>query len=395
MTEPKPETQCVRPEEIPPSASEPLVSPIALSVVYKVGSLDDVDALYRKERPGYVYARDGHPNATQLANKIASLEGAEAGFIAASGMAAESAAMLPLLDKDSHVVLSEGLYGRTVTLVANELNRFGITHSFFDSSRPESLKDALTEQTKVVFVETLSNPLLRVTDIAGVAALCKGTNAKLIVDHTFAPLLCRPLELGADLVVHSLTKFIAGHSDVTLGFLGGSRDLIQRASHSGSTFGLSGNPFDCWLAMRGVATLGVRLPKACDNAMSISQRLMGHPHVHGVAYPGLPTHPDYAVACRMFRQGLFGTMVTIDLGDRLSADTFIKGLKHIPYAPSLGDVATTLSHPATTSHRFQSPEQWAKQGITPGLIRLSIGLEDLEDLWADLHQALAQIADLE
>jgi cystathionine beta-lyase/cystathionine gamma-synthase len=302
-------------------------------------------------------------------------------------MAAESTALLSLLDGGGHVALSNGLYGKTVTLVAKELNRFGVSHSTFDATCPDDLRRVLTDQTRVVFVETISNPLLRVADIPGLAEVCRTKNVPLVVDHTFAPLLCRPIALGADLIVHSLTKFIAGHSDVTLGFLGGTNGRIERAASVGSTFGLTGNPFDCWLALRGLATLGVRMPKSCSNALALAERMAAHRAVRAVHYPGLSSHPDHPRAARMLENG-FGPIVTIDVWGRLEADVFIKSLEHIPYAPSLGDVSTTLSHPATTSHRFQTPEQWASQGITPGLVRLSFGVEHPDDLWEDLKRAL-------
>lgn len=390
MPEPHPETACARPAEPATSASEPLVPPLSLSVVYQVGGLDDVDALYDRRTQGYVYARDGHPNASQLARKIAQIEGAETGFIGASGMAVESAALLSLLENGGHVALSNGLYGKTASLVTKELSRFGVSHSLFDATRPDSLRRVLCPQTRAVFVETLSNPLLRVADIPGLAEVGRAAGVPLIVDHTFAPLLCRPIDLGAEMVVHSLTKFIAGHSDVTLGFLGGGRERIDRASSVGSTFGLSGNPFDCWLALRGLATLGVRMPKACGNALEIAEKMAAHRAVKAVHYPGLSGHPDHNRAVRLLSQG-FGAIVTIDLGGRSEADMFIKSLEHIPYAPSLGDVSTTLSHPATTSHRFQTAEQWATQGITPGLIRLSFGIEHPGDLWDDLKGALDRL----
>jgi cystathionine beta-lyase/cystathionine gamma-synthase len=275
--------------------------------------------------------------------------------------------------------------------VASELSRFGVTHSMFDATRPDDLRRVLNPSTRVVFVETLSNPLLRVADIPGLSEVCRAAAVPLIVDNTFAPLLCRPIERGADLVVHSLTKFIAGHSDVTLGFLGGPKARIQRAASVGSTFGLSGNPFDCWLALRGLATLGVRLPRACASALALAERMSVHPAVRSVHYPGLPGHPDHGRAAEMLCGG-FGAIVTIDLGGRTEANVFIKSLEHVPYAPSLGDVSTTLSHPATTSHRFQSPAQWAAQGITPGLVRLSIGVEHPDDLWGDLRRALDALA---
>lgn len=384
---PDPSTTCVRPAEIPASATPPLSPPIQLSAVYRVEGLDQIDALYDQREHGFIYARDGHPNAAQFAAKVAAVEGAEAGLVCASGMGAEAAVLLTLLAEGDHVALSDGLYGKTVALVGRELARFGVRHSLFDSTRPETLRAVMTPATRVVFAETLSNPLLRLADIGGLAEVSRASGAALIIDHTFAPLLCWPLELGADVVIHSATKLIGGHSDLTLGVAAGRRELIARASATASTFGLSGNPFECWLALRGLATLSLRSARACANAQALAERLAADRRVQAVHYPGLPSHPDHARAARGLKGG-FGTIVTIDLAERARADSFIRSLQHIPFAPSLADVATTLSHPATTSHRAQSPEQWARQGITPGLVRLSFGLEDPEDLWADFDQAL-------
>lgn len=382
-----PQTTCARPAVEPASVSAPLVPPLSLSVVWKLESLDQVDDIYEGRAPGYIYARDGHPNATELAAKVAELEGAEAAYVCASGMGAEAAALLTLLDGGGHVALAEGVYGKTGRLV-RELERFGVTHSRFDATVPETLKAALTPQTRVVFAETLSNPLVRLADLPALADLSHAAGAALVVDHTFAPLLCQPMALGADLVTHSGTKLIGGHSDLTLGLLAGRRDLIDRASAVGSTFGLTGNPFESWLALRGLATLALRSERACASALSVTQRLAGHPAVRAVHYPGLPSHPDHSRATRTLRGG-FGTIATIDLGDRARADRFVRAVAaSIPFAPSLGDVATTLSHPATTSHRGQTAEQWARQGINPGLIRLSFGLEQAEDLWTALSRAL-------
>jgi len=385
--EPGVATTCARGADEAPSATSPLAPSIHLSAVYRIDGLDQIDALYEGRAAGFIYARDGHPNAAQLAAKIAALEGAEASLVCASGMAAEAAVFLAGVGQGDAIALSEGIYGRSVALAARELARFGVEHQTFDATRPETLAAVLTPATRLVFAETLSNPLVRLADIEGLAAVAHRSGAHLVIDHTFAPLLCRPIALGADAVTHSLTKLIGGHSDLTLGLLAGSRVLVDRAAGLASTFGLTGNPFESWLALRGVATLALRSARACATALTLAQRLASHAHVVATHYPGLPHHPDHARAVRLLKGG-FGTIVTIDLGGRARADAFIRALRHIPFAPSLGDVATTLSHPATTSHRNQSPEQWARQGITPGLVRLSIGLEEPEDLWNDLDQAL-------
>ena len=386
-TGPDPATTCARPPRPSPSKTPPLAPPLQLSSVYEFSGIDQVDAVYDRAISGFVYARDGHPNAWQLASKIAELEGAEAALVCGSGMAAEAALMLALLGQGDRVALAEGIYGRTTTLVAKELARFGIGHDVFDQSRPETLRAALTPTTRLAFVETISNPLMRVADIAGLAEVARASDILLAVDHTFAPMLCRPIDLGADLVVHSATKLIGGHSDVTLGLLIGAWPLIDLLTPIASTFGLTGNPFDSWLALRGLSTLAVRADRAYGTALDLATRLEGHPAIQRVNYPGLASHPDHAPATRTFRGG-FGAMMSFDVGSREAADRFIRALEHIPYAPSLGDVSTTLSHPTTTSHRSQTPEQWARQGITPGLIRLSVGLEAPGDLWADLDQAL-------
>ena len=386
----RPETLCARPAAPPASASTPLVPPIALSVVYEIDGLDQVDAIYEGRSPGYIYARDGHPNADALTVKVAALEGAEAALACASGMGAEAAAMLALLGSGDRVALADELYGRTARLAA-ELGRFGVGVDTYDAARPGSLREVLGPKTRLAFVETLSNPLVRLADLPGLAEVARAAGVALIVDHTFAPLLCRPLELGADLVVHSGTKLIGGHSDLTLGLLAGSRSTIARAAEVASTFGMSANPFECWLASRGVATLPIRSRRACETALDLAGRLEKHPKVRAAHYPGLRSHPDHDRARAMLRGG-FGTMATIDLGGRPEADIFIRALRgRVPFAPSLGDVSTTLSHPATTSHRGQSPERWARQGITPGLVRISVGLEDPDDLGSEFSEALSRL----
>jgi cystathionine beta-lyase/cystathionine gamma-synthase len=246
-------------------------------------------------------------------------------------------------------------------------------------------------RTRVVVVETISNPLLRLADIRQLAGFAEQAGARLVVDHTFAPLLCYPLAMGAHALIHSGTKLIGGHSDLTLGLLVGSRELITRATSVASTFGLSGNPFESWLALRGLSTLAVRSERACANALELATQLEKHPAVRSVRYPGLPSHPDHALA-KATLDTQFGAICTIDLGDRNRAHYFIKSLAHIPFAPSLGDVATTLSHPASTSHRALTPDERARQGITPGLIRLSIGLERARDVWTELKAALDRLS---
>ena len=385
-----PATLCAKAAEPSRSATEPLAPPIQLSSVYRVSGLDQIDNLYEGRETGFTYARDGHPNASLLESRVAAIEGAEKGLVCASGMAAESAVFLGCLRQGDEVALSEGLYGKTTVLVGRELARFGVGHKTFDATRPETLAGALNSKTKLVFAETISNPLLRVADIEGLAAMVKRTEAKLVIDHTMAPLLCSPIALGADAITHSLTKLIGGHSDLLLGLVAGSAEILDRAIAVASAYGLNGNPFESWLALRGLATLKLRSDHACANAWDLAERLARHAKVRTVHYPGLKSHPDHDRATALFRGG-FGTVLTIDVGGRVEADRLIRHLKEIPFAPSFGDVSTTLSHPATTSHRGQTAEKWASQGINPGLVRLSVGLESPDDLWRDLDQGLKAI----
>jgi cystathionine beta-lyase/cystathionine gamma-synthase len=358
--------------------------------VWKVASLDSVDAIYEGRAPGFLYARDGHPNLVELATKIADLEHAEAAWIGASGMAVESALLLTLLKSGDHVALADGVYGKTGRLTG-ELERFGVTAARFDPTRPETLSAALHPRTRLVFAETISNPLLRLADIPELARAAHSAGAMLAIDNTFAPGLCRPTDLGADFVIHSLTKLIGGHSDLTQGAIAGCAAGIAPIAVLGSTFGLTGNAFECWLAFRGLATLSVRSARACATAHSLATWLQGQPAVRQVHYPGLATHPDSARAATHLDGG-FGTILTLDLGSRQRADVVIRALaSSIPFAPSLGDVTTTLSHPATTSHRGQSEELWRRQGITPGLIRISTGLEEPGHLQRELGRALQHL----
>lgn len=380
-------TLCARPAQEPLSVSRPLTPPLQLSAVYTLQGLEEVDSIYFGESPGFIYARDSHPNAHQLAEKMAALEGGEDALVLASGMGATAAAFLGLVKAGESIALAGNVYGKTHALATTELSRFGVQTVLFDPTRPETLRQAIDAGARMAYAETLSNPLLRLTDIPELAALTRPAEIPLVIDATFTPMLCRPLAWGADLVMHSGTKFLGGHSDLTLGLLVGDRIRIERLRSLVSAFGLNGNPFESWLALRGIATLGARLARACATALELSRRLHLHPAVLAVHYPGLESHPDFVLANELLDQG-YGTMVTIDLGGREQANQFIQRLREIPFAPSLGDVSTTLSHPVSTSHRNQSPERLAEQAITPGLVRLSIGLEDVEDLWDDMDQAL-------
>jgi cystathionine beta-lyase/cystathionine gamma-synthase len=388
---PRTSTACARGPVRAESSSPPLVAPLVLSSVFCPADLDHVDALNNGEASGFIYARDGHPNAAELAHKLSHLEGGEAGLICASGMGAIAASFLALLSQNDHALISEGVYGKTASLASKLLPRWGIRHDMFDPALDAgALKSLLQPTTRMIFAETISNPLLRVADLGSMARVAREAGIPLIVDNTFSPLICRPIEHGAGLVAHSVTKMIGGHSDLTLGALIGAKSLIEQIRVLASTLGQTGNPFESWLAQRGLATLSLRFGRACATSLELAGRFETHAGVERVYYPGLPSHPDHALASK-FLDGGFGAIVTIDLGTRERAQAFIRNLAEIPFAPSLGDVQTTLSHPTSTSHRGQSDEQLARQGISAGMIRISVGIEDSDDLWREFRQALSAL----
>jgi cystathionine beta-lyase/cystathionine gamma-synthase len=364
---------------LPPlGESTPLVPPLYQSSVYTLPDLDALDRIMNGEAPGFIYARDAHPNARHLAGQIANLEGGTWAMICGSGMAAISAIVLSTVQRGDRIVASNRLYGRTTQLLGQELERFGVRTDFIDCNDTDLVRAALQSPAKVLFVETMSNPLLRVVDIALLAQLAREHDTLLVVDNTFAtPVLARPLDLGAEVVMESLTKMIGGHSDVTLGALSGGGDLLTQVSPAVSIWGLASNPFDCWLAERGLATLSLRMKAASANALALADWLAEQRGVSRVLYPGRPDHPDHDLARRLLQAG-FGNMLCFELhGGRAAVSRFMHQAPGVPFSPSLGNTTTTLSHPATTSHRYVSPAERKRQGISDGLIRLSVGVEDL------------------
>jgi cystathionine gamma-synthase len=367
----------------------PLVPPLYQTSVYAVPDLDTYDRIINGEESGFFYARDSHPNARQLADQIAQWEGASWAVICGSGMAAISATILSLTQQGDRIVAGASLYGRTTILLKQELVRYGLHTSFVDAGNLEAVRDALTQPVKLLLVETMSNPLVRLVDIEALARICRERQCTLVVDNTFAtPFLVRPLELGANFVVESLTKMIGGHSDVTLGAVAGTGDFHQQMEPLVSTWGLASNPFDCWLAGRGLATLSLRMKAASANAAALADWLAVQPNVTRVVYPGRADHPDHELARRLLPRG-FGNMLCFELaGDRDAVNRFMRLATGIPFSPSLGHFTTTCSHPALTSHRYVSPAERKRQGITDGLIRLSVGVEDLEHIQKEMLRGL-------
>lgn len=385
----KPDDICPRPDTLPPQPTAPLVPPLFTAAVYRCQDISQADALLGGEQPGYVYIRDGHPNADLLAEKCRALHAAPRAAICTSGMAALATAVLSQVSQGDHVVVSNQLYGRTGVLLTSEFARLGVAATVIDLADRERTQAAFTPRTRLVVAETITNPLLRVTDVAALADLAHGAGARLLVDNTFAsPAVCRPLTLGADLVMESLTKIMSGHSDVCLGLLCGREEVWERVPSVISTWGFVSSPFDCWLAARGLGTMALRVERASANALAAARFLTGNPMIEAVYYPGIPDHPDHAVAARQFA-GAYGSMVSFTLaGGRAAADRFIRAAKAIPFSPSLGDLSTTLSHPESTSHRGLSAEARTGLGITGGTIRLSVGIESSEAVLAALAEGL-------
>lgn len=381
---------CPRSSRVPPMTTEPLATPLFAASVYRCRSPEQADALLSGEQPGYVYQRDGHPNADVVAEKCRLLHGAERAAVCSSGMAAMALALVSQCRSGDHVVVSSRLYGRTATLLVGEGERLGITSTVVDTCDLAATAAAMTPRTRLLVAETITNPTLRVTDIAALAELAMRQGAALLIDNTFAsPIACRPVELGAGLVHESLTKIMNGHSDVVLGLLAGRAELWERVPAVSSTWGFAAAPFDCWLAERGLATLHLRVERAMANALAVARFLRTQPSIEAVYYPGLEEHLDHALARRQFGER-FGSIVTFTLsGGRAAATRFIEAAHEIPFCPSLGEVTTTLSHPESTSHRALSTEARAAQGITGGTIRLSVGTESQEFVLGALERALA------
>jgi cystathionine beta-lyase/cystathionine gamma-synthase len=371
-------------------SSRPLAPPLYASSVYALPDLDTLDRIVNHEEPGFCYARDDHPNARGLAARLTALEGGEWAVVCGSGMAAISSIFAATLAQGMRVVASDRLYGRTTQMLSQDLPRFGVHAEFVDSSDLASVARALETPTKLLFVETMSNPLLAIADINALAEIARARGCLFVVDNTFAtPALCQPLRHGADLVMESLTKMIGGHSDVTLGLVSGRGPLGEEIGCTVSVWGFASNPFDCWLAERGLATLDLRVRAACANAAALADWLAGQPGIRHVIYPGRADHPGHALAARLLG-GSYGNMLCFELsGGREAVNRFMRSATGIPFSPSLGDTATTCSHPASTSHRYVRPAEKARQGITDGLVRLSVGVEDQAAIRAEMAKGLS------
>lgn len=373
-------TKAIRAGQSPDAGARSVIPPIYQTATFAFHEIG--------KHAGYEYSRTGNPTRTALETCLAALEEANHGLAFASGSAATDA-VLSLLRPGDHVVAGNELYGGTFRLFEALWRPRGIDFTYVDPRDPDAFAAALKPNTRMVWVETPANPLLTLTDIAAVAKLAGESGALLVADNTFAsPYFQRPITQGADIVIHSTTKFINGHSDVVGGaVLVNDPELHAALATYQNAAGAVPGPFDCWLTLRGLRTLAVRLRQQADNALRVAHFLASHPAVESVLYPGLPSHPQHGLACRQMDG--FGALVTFRIaGNRVAANDFVKNLKVFLFAESLGGVESLACHPTTMSHGALTEAERLAMGITEGTVRLSVGIEDSGDLLDDLDQAL-------
>lgn len=369
-----------------------LCTPIYQTSTFEFDTVQQGGARFAGQEEGYIYSRLGNPSLTQVEEKLAALEGGEAALATASGMGAISSALWSSVEAGDEIVASDTLYGCTFALLNHGMSKFGVGVKFVDFADLAAVKAALTEKTKVVYLETPCNPTLKVVDIAEVAKIAHeyNKNIRVIVDNTFcSPYIQQPLSLGADVVVHSATKYINGHGDVIAGFVISDAEFIGKCRMFGlkDMTGAVMDPFCAFLILRGLKTLEIRMQKHCANAKAVAEFLYDHPAVEKVYYPGLIDHPGHDIARRQMRD--FGGMLSFEVkGGRAAGVKLVNALHLVTVAVSLGDAETLIEHPASMTHSTYTEEELAASGIAAGLIRLSVGLENAEDLIADLKQAL-------
>ncbi len=370
-------TVCTHVGELADKQHKGAVSPLYMSTSY---AFDDVDV---KRYPRYFNT----PNQEGLCKKIAALEHAESALIFGSGMAAVSTALMAFLRAGDHVVLQQTLYGGTYNLVTEEFEKYGIEYSFTEGWEPKDFKVKIKENTKVIYIETPSNPLLTITDIAAVGALAKKHNIVSMIDNTFAsPVNQNPFDFGIDVVIHSATKYMGGHSDICAGAVAASEAHMERIFHLAKNFGGSLSDYTVWLLERSIKTMGLRVKAQNTNAMEMATYLNNHEDIDHVYYPGLPSHKDHELAKKQMKG--FGGMLSFELKPYLNASLFQKSLSLIKSSMSLAGVESTVLLPTQTSHALMSPEVRAQQGIKDGLIRFSVGIEEVADLIDDIEKAL-------
>ena len=371
-----------------------LAMPIYQTSTFIFDSAEQGGRRFALEEAGYIYTRLGNPTTTVLENKIAALEEGEAAVATSSGMGAISSTLWTVLKAGDHVVTDKTLYGCTFALMCHGLTRFGIEVTFVDTSNLDEVKNAMKENTRVVYLETPANPNLKIVDLEALSKLAHiNPNTLVIVDNTFAtPYMQKPLKLGADIVVHSVTKYINGHGDVIAGLVITNKELADQIRFVGlkDMTGAVLGPQDAYYIIRGMKTFEIRMERHCKNAKKVVEFLNKHPKIERVYYPGLETHPGHEIAKKQMKD--FGAMISFELkGGFEAGKTLLNNLKLCSLAVSLGDTETLIQHPASMTHSPYTKEEREAAGITDGLVRLSVGLENVEDIIADLEQGLEKI----
>ena len=372
-----------------------LTMPIYQTSTFEFDCCEQGGRRFAGEEKGYIYTRLGNPSISAVENKVALLEGGEACAAASSGMGAVSACLWSIAGAGKHILADETLYGCTFALLNHGMTRYGVEVTFVDTSDLEQVKANLKENTVCVYLETPANPNLKISDIQAVAELAHAYNPaiQVVCDNTFAsPYLQRPLELGADVVVHSATKYLNGHGDVIAGFVVGTEAFINEVKMFGlkDMTGATLGPFEAFLIMRGLKTMEIRMERHCANAKKVAEYLVKQEKVERVYYPGLETHPGYEIAKKQMQD--FGAMISFEVkGGKESGMKFVNSLSMIPIAVSLGDAETLVQHPASMTHSVYTKEELKAAGISAGLIRLSVGLENAEDIIADLELGFSKI----
>ncbi|HLN60786.1 MAG TPA: methionine gamma-lyase [Symbiobacteriaceae bacterium] len=382
-------TRCVHAGQHPDPLTGSLATPLYQTSTFVFANAEQGAARFAGLEPGYIYTRLGNPTTAALEEKMANLESAEAALAFGSGMAAISAVVMALVKAGDHIIYGDAIYGCTYAFVHEVLGNFGVTATGVDFADPAAVAAAITPKTKVLIVETPANPTMKMADLRALAALCKQHGITFVVDNTFmSPYLQRPLEQGADVVVHSATKYISGHGDVIAGIACGTKAFMDevRMTTLKNIGGILG-PFEAWLLLRGLKTLHVRMDRHCENAMAVARFLEGHERVERVYFPGLPSFEQHGLACRQMEN--FGGVMAFEVKGGLEAGRrLINSVKLCQVAVSLGDADTLIQHPASMTHAVVPEADRLKSGITDGLVRLSVGLENAEDIIADLDQAL-------
>jgi len=376
-------TTVVRAGISPDPTTGAIVPPIYETATY---TLEEVG-----KNKGFDYTRSSNPTRALMEKNLAAIEGGKYGVAFASGMSSVDAVMR-LLSAGDHVVSGDDIYGGVSRLFDRILSRYELSFTYVDTSQPENIVKAIRPNTKMIWVETPTNPLLKITDLEAVSKIAKKHNLLFGIDPTFAtPYLLRPLEWGADLVVHSTTKYLSGHNLLIGGIvITNNQDLHEKLKFMQKSVGAVPSPFDCWLTLVGVKTLPLRMDRHCSNAMAVAQFLDNHPKVEKVIYPGLPGHPQHEIAKRQMKD--FGGMISFELkGDIESGITLMNNIKLCSLAESLGAVETLITHPVTMTHTEVPKEVRLKRGLTDSMIRISVGIEDVEDIIADLEQALEKV----